>query len=326
MCVRCRNCCDEVDDGQLQGVQVLHLIDLYPAVFLIGILGFLTPLANSREAVVRHDEQVLKINQVVFALILFVLLGDGHLVEQLPDSDLRAEVVALHACGCLVEIYVVVDVEHRLFVVGHPLHLAYLLHRSNVVAVAALRVKSQLARLVRTQLLHQVGKVDDIEIFAAALGILHHLHFVLVEIASHDADGIIVVDDGGLGGNHVVFKQELRAETVDVTHIDLSNLAVIDVFAYALYHAPCSTVGERQAEHVVIGHTVALVGTSYAFGENLSLPASRRCQHQMIAAFGIDHLSLTLVGLKGFARALFCIHESGCYKYFLHAKRFRVSR
>ena len=108
--------------------------------------------------------------------------------------------------------------------------------------------------------------MDEVEVFAAASGILRDFHLVLVQIACHNADGILVVDNGCLGGDNIILKQKLRTKPVYVAYVDLRDIIVGDVLADALYHASCRTVGERQAEHVAIRHAVFLMGTANALG------------------------------------------------------------
>ena len=89
--------------------------------------------------------------------------------------------------------------------------------------------------------------MDEVEVFAAACGILRDFHLVFVQIACHNADGILVVDNGCLGGDNIILKQKLRTKPVYVAHVDLRDIIICDTLADALNHTSCRTVGERQA-------------------------------------------------------------------------------
>ena len=234
---------------------------------------------------------------MVLTLVLLVLRRHGHLAQQAVDDGLRAEVVAGgRAQVGLEKVGVVVNVEHGGGIEIPLLHLADFPHRRHVVGIAALGVQAQLARLRGTELPHEVREMDDFVVGTAAHGVLHHLHLVFVEIARHDAHGVFLVDNRRLARNDAVFKQEFRAEAVHVAHIHLSHPLVADVLLNALHHAARRTVREGQAEHLVVGHAVALVCPTDALGQNLRFSASGRRQHQVVAALGVDYAPLACVG------------------------------
>ena len=80
----------QVNDGQLQRVQVLDLVHLYPVIFLIGcpliIICFKKRIAPHR--LVSHDEQILEVNELIVALILFIASGNGHALQKPVDANL----------------------------------------------------------------------------------------------------------------------------------------------------------------------------------------------------------------------------------------------
>ena len=63
-----------VYDGQLHTIKILHLIHLYPVITLAcGVLLIY---------LIRAQEQVLKVEHIVFALVTFILSGIKYLPKQ----------------------------------------------------------------------------------------------------------------------------------------------------------------------------------------------------------------------------------------------------
>ena len=85
---------------------------------------------------------------------------------------------------------------------------------------------------------------------------------------------------------------------MNVSHKDILNAVVRDVASNALHHTTGGTIGERQAQHVLISHALLLVGMAYALCKNVCLAASRRCKHKMKTAACRYHFSLTWVWNK----------------------------
>ena len=147
-------------------------------------------------------------------------------------------------------------------------------------------------------LMHHALKVEHGAIFTA-LGIVgEHDILVLTSETRKNGDAIILVNDTRFSRYDAVGEEKLGAETMDVSHKDILNAVVRDVASDALHHATGCTIGERQAQHVLISHALLLVGITYAFCKNVCLAASRRCQHKMKTAARRYHFSLAWVWNK----------------------------
>ena len=191
-----------------------------------------------------------------------------------------------------------VDVVQGLGRERHSLHAADLLERRHILALQRFGMQAHLARMAVDHLMDKMGELHHLRVVSAAVEIAVHLLLVLVEVARDDAHGLLVVDDGGVGGHKLMGKEEARAEAVDVAHEHLLHAVVVAYRSVdALKHATRRTVGECQAEHVGERHTLP-VGQAHALAEDLRLTAAGRGKHKMKATIGLQHLTLALVGDK----------------------------
>ena len=66
-----------VDNSHLQGIEVLHLINLYPAVSAMIVIG--------KQLLIGVDQQILKVEHTMLLLIFGIPFGQLHLVQQLTQ-------------------------------------------------------------------------------------------------------------------------------------------------------------------------------------------------------------------------------------------------
>ncbi len=81
---------------------------------------------------------------------------------------------------------------------------------------------------------------------------------------------------------------------MDVADVNLADVAVGDIFPYALAHSTRRAVGEREAEHVVVSHTKT-AGMAHALHEDVGLAASRRGEYEVLTLLQEDNPLLTEV-------------------------------
>ncbi len=132
-------------------------------------------------------------------------------------------------------------------------------------------------------LVHEVGKLDNLSILATAVVALLDGTFFLVLVTGKDAQGIVIVDDRGLCLDKVALEEETGTESMDIADIELAEVGTLDILGDALAHAAGSAVGKGEAEHVAIGYAL-VVGTADALGKYLGLAAARGRQHQVVTA------------------------------------------
>ena len=280
--------CQQLHKGYLQRVKVLHLVNLDPRIALEG-RGL---RACAGKHVVDHEQEVFKVEQMVLRLILLILPRQRQLSQRPAHNGLLAKVGRAASGQGSVGIGVGIDVEHGGGRELHLLHLAQQPQRSHIVGLQTVGVQAQPARMAMGDLVHERPHLHDLHVAAALFIVGSHNHLVVACEACENAHGIVVVDDGRVGCNEVVFKKKARAEPVQVAHIHLLYPLVFDGACQALTHAPCRAVGEGQTQHVGISHALA-VGTPYAFGQDLRLSAARRSEHQVPSSSGLYHLLLT---------------------------------
>ena len=99
----------QVDDGKLHGVEVLHLVHLYPRITSACRVGTVD--------VVGAEQQVLEVQQMVVRFVAGVTAGVIHLPEQHTDSVSQFSVKSGHIGFVHVFLCMMIDVHHRLFVV-----------------------------------------------------------------------------------------------------------------------------------------------------------------------------------------------------------------
>ena len=284
------SCAQPVNDGQLQRIEILHHIHLYP--------GIATELLSAilRQAVVGQEEQILEVDHLVFELVTFILPGDPHLLKGAEDDLLHTVVVTVALGSFAIEVGIAVNVEHGPCIKRHPLHLADFPDGSDVIAIDALRMQPKGSRMAGCELIHEMRKMDHLVVGMPTRGIGSYLHLVLILQTGQDADCIILVDDGRFGRNDGILKQELRTEAMHIAHIYFLHITVPDEATDPFGHAAGGTIGERQAQHLTVGDPILDMSLPDSLGQDLCLAASRRCKNQMKACLCADHSPLALVG------------------------------
>ena len=72
------------------------------------------------------------------------------------------------------------------------------------------------------------------------------------------------------------------AVAVDIADEEVGNVGIADSLRDTFCHASRCTVGEREAEHVAVGHSVLAMGNADSFRQDLCLSASRRSEYEML--------------------------------------------
>lgn len=266
---------DEVDDGHLHGVEVLNLVDLDPAVARIVVVG--------SEGVVGEQEQILKVDELVLTAVGGVGVGIAHLAQGVGGKGLGAHIEGVAMDEVAVVVGVVVDMYHGVGGELATLGIADGFESAHIVGTDTVGMEPQPTRMKMDDLVHEVGKLNNLSILATAVVALLDGTFFLVLVTGKDAQGIVVVDDRGLCLDKVVLEEETGTESMDVADIELAEVGTLDVLGDALAHAAGSAVGKGEAEHVAIGYAL-VVGTADALGKYLGLAAARGRQHQVVTA------------------------------------------
>ena len=127
---------------------------------------------------------------------------------------------------------------------------------------------------------------------AAALDVEAFAEFLL-----YDAVHVAFVYDGTVVVHQAEVEEHLRAVAVYVAHIEVVRHGIAGAVGDALRHPLGGTVGEGQAQHILVLHSL-LVGMHYALSQYVRLPAPRRRQHQMPSAPDLNGFLLPRVKLS----------------------------
>lgn len=75
-------------------------------------------------------------------------------------------------------------------------------------------------RMAMAHLIHEVGEEEYLLVVAAGLVVADHALLVVVGVVGQDADGLLVADDGRVGGHYLLLEKEAGTEMVDVAHME----------------------------------------------------------------------------------------------------------
>ena len=139
----------------------------------------------------------------------------------------------------------------------------------------------------------------SVKAFAAHLPVGSQGYLVHIHYPCHDTNGIIVIDNGGIGRHDSFGCKHTDAVSVDIAYIHVSHSSIIDVGRNPICHSSCGAIGKREAEHIIIMHAVFIMRDAYSLGENLRLSASRRGKHEVVSTFYIYNILLTVVWYEG---------------------------
>jgi len=144
-------------------------------------------------------------------------------------------------------------------------------------------------------LVHQVREKNKFVETSSSSNVFCESAFVVTGVTCQNANGVVIVDDRGLGWNESVLEQEARAEAMNVSNVDFVPVFIGNLMIDSFGHASRGTIGESETEHVSIGKTLAM-GLLDALGQDLSFTASGRCQHQMVTLLQSNDTGLTCIG------------------------------
>ena len=254
----------QVDYGELHGVQILHLVYLNPLVFAV--------CGTCSVYIIGVEQQVLEVQHCVFLLVFGKEFGVVHFGYECPNAfcHLSVDVRRVGFVGILH--CVVVYFQYRLLVVGLALRVANVLDGFAVVVGKALWVKEILPFVAMLHLEHKVRKKNYLLVFLLPFVVVHYSVFALLPVFGNDADGFFVVDDGRVGRYFPLFKQEFGAEMVHVSYLQTACVVVFHHRANTVQHFACCTIGERKAQHISVFQSL-LPCVAYALGKNMSLSA-----------------------------------------------------
>jgi len=161
----CWACLEQVDDSQLKGIEVLHLVNLYPAKRCCRQRIGRCPVRNL-EGIIGHQQDVLEVEQVVLPLVVLIATGSIEAYQQV--GGLTAEQ------GLLTKIMIshVIKADARILRVGQTEGGAQFLERRRGECIA---MNHQTRRVVPLALMHQVLQVDNLRVALAVLVIAQHL-------------------------------------------------------------------------------------------------------------------------------------------------------
>ena len=213
---------------------------------------------------------------MVLSLIGIEGMGIAHLTQHAQSELLKGVVIGFCLHGIGVIIGVLVDIDHRRRIERSSLYLTDPAHDFHIVRRETVGMQAERFRVAVRYLIHEMRELDNLLIATAVSIILLHLVFLLVQITGKDAQSILVVDDGGACLDEGVVVKELGTEPMDVADVELSDVAVADLSVDAFLHAAGSAVGEGEAEHILIGHTL-FMSPPHALRKDLGLAASRGC-------------------------------------------------
>ena len=173
------------------------------------------------------------------------------------------------------------------------------------------------------QLMDESRKMEHLYIFTFRSIIRLHRIFILIPIASQDAEGIFIVNNRTLGRHQTVVEQEFGTKPMHVSHIHLVNAFIRNMGLNTFFHATGSAVCKRQTQHLTKRHSLFVRPTN-ALGKNLGLATSRRSQHQMVPTLGLYHSLLKPVGRKSCLN-LIRVHGLHRYRLILQIYHFYLS-
>ena len=236
-----------LDYGHLQGIDVLHLVHLYPRITLVQ---FSFRIGNKR--IVRHHKQILEVKQSVGSLILAVLLGKRHLLQKLEYGLTVAIIARIRLSKVAILLHIIIYISHGCRIKRLTHNCTDTTHSCYVSKIDTLRMHTQFLWMSVANLMHHTLKMEYLAIRATTVVVGLHQIFVLTKIARKYRYGIILVNNARLGSHKSLGKQKLRAEPMHIAHEHVPHIIIRNVLRNAFNHAACSTVGKRKAQHILI--------------------------------------------------------------------------
>ena len=130
-------------------------------------------------------------------LIILVLSSQLHFTQQSPDYLSFTIIVFLGIKLRHVKIALLINISHSIGIKSHLSYIADVLHRNNIITIDTFGMKSQGFGMTMDNLMHEMRKMNDFIVGSAPCRIVHHLHFVLIQISCNDTHGIFLVNNGG---------------------------------------------------------------------------------------------------------------------------------
>ena len=94
-------------------------------------------------------------------------------------------------------------------------------------------------------LIHEVGEEEYLLVVAAGLVVADHALLIVVGVVGQDADGLLVADDGRVGGHYLLLEKEPRTVVVDVADVEGGQVLARHHLADTVDHPAGGAVGER---------------------------------------------------------------------------------
>ena len=181
---------EAVDDGNLQGVEVLNFVHLNPVV--LSQLPF--------RQLINPEQQVLEIEQVVLPFVVGISLCRPHHLHQLAGVVAQAEFfqgcqffdVGIYLGDTLPGVRPSQDIAHGLH--GLWLH--------------GIGMNDELAAVIATILVHEMREVDGLAATVALAGVGKHFQLVAVHDVCQDADAVLLVNDRRLHGHDALLEKQ----------------------------------------------------------------------------------------------------------------------
>ena len=186
--------------SHLHGIQVLHLVYLYPAITVIVGIG--------TQGIVGKQKQVFKINQFVLLAISGIGMGITHLAQHIGSQSLSTHIIVIALYGITIVVCMVIDIYHSLGGKRPVFYLTDSLHHAHIVGTYTVGMQPQFAGMTMDNLMHEVGKIDNLCILSTSLVHPLYLAFFFVLITGQNTQCIIVVDNRRFCLNQMVLKQK----------------------------------------------------------------------------------------------------------------------
>ena len=210
-------------------------------------------------------------------MVLFFVLSITSSIIHLPKQHTNLigslcikswHVGLVHVLLCMM-----IDVNHRLFVIFSLLRLAYLLDSLSVIIRETLWVEVILPRMLMFHLIDEVLEEDNRLIAFISIEVSCYSFLIFVTIVCNDTHGFLIVNNSGVCRDLILLEKELRAEPMYITHHQLCAIASNNLLN-TIRHLSCGTICERKTEHILVSHTLLLC-ISYPLCEDMCLTTAR---------------------------------------------------
>ncbi len=190
----------QVDYGELEGIKVLHLVNLNPRIPLIFIA--------IAKGIVGKLQQVLEVEQAILPLVSDISVRETRLGKQLRGLIPHALRKHWLANEVEVEIGMIVKVNHERGIERLAYGLCQLLHGSDILRRDTFGMSAQLTRHAMHDAVHEMREEHDLRMRPFLIEITPYDILILVKVLGENAVNGVVIYDGALCRHDIVGEKE----------------------------------------------------------------------------------------------------------------------